>query len=64
MPKSEYFPRITKYRFAYCCYSPASEVYVFRSNRKHYTVIFEAKGSKNEEWHDFDTSKDLAYYLC
>lgn len=43
MPKSEYSPKTTKYRVAYCCYSPASVVYVFKSNREHYAVIFEAK---------------------
>jgi hypothetical protein len=27
-------------------------------------VIYEDKKSGNEVWHDFDTSKDLAYYLA
>lgn len=65
MPKSDYVPKLTKYYYRYCCYKPGiSEVFVFRANRKHYSVIYKDKSNKDEEWHDFESSKDAAYYLA
>ena len=65
MPKSLLCPKLTKYRYRYCFKKKnESDLYVFRSNLKHYTVIYTNKATQEAEWHDFINGQDTAYYIA